>query len=49
MGQDRTLAPGWGTGAPAAARELQYGSPKKMNVVPVTIGAPTNETLASLT
>src|ERR1700738_4660804 len=43
--------PDGGTGAAAAAREPQYGSPKKMNVVPVTIGAlaPTNDTLASLT
>jgi hypothetical protein len=34
---------------PTSARELQYGSPKKMNVAPLTIGALTNETLASLT
>jgi hypothetical protein len=33
------------------AKEAQYGSPTKMKVVPVTIGAlaPTKETLASLT
>ena len=36
------FAVGW---APAAAREPQYGSPKKLNVGPVTIGAlaPTND------
>ena len=36
---------------PTSNRNLQYGSPTKMNVVPVTIGAlaPTNDTLASFT